>query len=70
MKLPSRLFLRNVMPGEVDQSGMTELHVACEVGRSENVEVLLNYAFKGRTLLYLEKYYEGYVVSNKITVYQ
>ena len=41
------LLRRNVMPGEVTQSGMTELHVACQVGRPHNVEVLLNHAFKG-----------------------
>ena len=46
------------MPGEVDQSGMTELHIACEIGRSDNVEVLLNYAFKGTILFYMQKNYD------------
>ena len=46
------------MPGEVDQSGMTELHIACEIGRSDNVEVLLSHAFKGTLLLYLQEFYD------------
>ncbi len=34
-------------PTEVDQSGQTALHVACEVGRAHNVEVLLKHAAQG-----------------------
>ena len=39
--------IRNVDPEEIDQSGQTALHIACEVGRAHNVEVLLKHAFKG-----------------------
>ena len=41
------LNFRDVSPGEVDSSGLTELHIACDVGRPHNVEVLLQHAFKG-----------------------
>ena len=57
------------MPGEVDQSGMTELHIACEIGRSDNVEVLLNYAFKGIALHTCKNaMIKDNVVSNKVII--
>ncbi len=45
--LSETLLPRGIDPEEIDQSGMTALHYACELGRHENVEVLLQKAFKG-----------------------
>ncbi len=47
------LLHRGIDPEEIDQSGMTALHYACELGRHENVEVLLQKAFKGMTLFFI-----------------
>ena len=42
-------YYRNVDPEELDQSGQTSLHIACQVGRAHNVEVLLKHAFGGKS---------------------
>ena len=41
------LYCRGISPDDTDNAGMTVLHIACDTGRSHNVDLLLSRASKG-----------------------